>query len=100
MHYTLCYRVDVSILRFTCAAKSTIEKLNVEKITQFFFADGNFLCSRYKMYVVFMSQILLLLAKYFNSRWKLPKNFLLLFLKAVYQYSFTLVSIFVLRKAF
>ena len=39
-----------------------------------FFADGNFLYSRHRIYVIFISKILLLVAICFYSRWKLPKN--------------------------
>ena len=43
---------------FTCAAKSTIEKIErSKKSCKMFFADGNFLYSRFKIYVVFILQI-------------------------------------------
>ena len=70
-----------------------------------FFADGYFVYSRFKVYVVFTSQMLLQTKIYimpkiiFHSRLTLPQNLLLLFQKTVYQYLFTFSSIFVLYKA-
>ena len=75
--------MSLSILRFTCAAKSTIEKLNVAKIFQNVFRGTKFL---------------LLSCRKIYSLSTPPKNFLLLFLKTVYQYLFTFASIFVLHK--
>ena len=46
-------------------SQSTINKMNVVKISQMFSADGNFLYLRFKIDVVCLSQILLLMAKYF-----------------------------------
>ena len=54
-----------------------------------FFADVNFLYSRFKIYVVFMSQILVLMAKYFI----VDRHFL----KTSYCYSYKLyITIFLL----
>ena len=85
---------------FLSASKSTIEILNVAKISQhvfrwwypFMFAARNLCC----FYVAnFVADYVF----FFNSRSTLPKNFLLLFLKTVYQYLFTFASMFVLHKA-
>ena len=64
-----------------------------------FFADGNFSCSGFKiMHVVYMSQMLLLMAKYFildRLFLKLPSALS----KKLYQYLFAFSLIFVLYKA-
>ena len=64
-----------------------------------FFADGNFLYSPFKIQFFFMSQILLLMVKYFILDRHFLKTAFWLFLKAVYQHLFTFASTFVLRKA-
>ena len=85
-------------VRFTrCSQTCTITTKQL-KSPKLFFADGNFLYSWFKINVVFMSYILLPMAKYFMLD-RPSRNFLLLFLKIVYPYLFTFTSIFVLHKA-
>ena len=68
------FDVTFDFVIYLCSRR-TIKKLNVAKIAYMFFADRSFLYSRFKTSVVFMSQILLLMAKYFIldwPSWKLP----------------------------
>ena len=87
--------MSLSILRYVCAAKSTIEKLKSPKM---FFADGNFLYSRHEI-CCFHDANFVADGNFFIVDWHFRKNFLLLFLKTVYQYLFTFASVFVLHKA-
>ena len=90
---------SLSILRFTCAAKSTITKLNVAKISQ------NVFSPMVTFYIRGLKLMLFSCCK-FCCWWQnilfsidRPENFLLLFLKTVYQYLFTFGSVFFLHKA-
>ena len=72
---------------YTCAAKSTIKKLNVAKISQTWFK----ICCYHVTNVVADGKI-------FHSQLALPENLLLFFQKTAYQYLCTFSSIFVFYK--
>ena len=86
--------MSLSILQLICAAKSTIENLNVAKISQNVFRW----CERFMFsaqnFANFVAD-----SKIFYSRLTLPENFLLLSLNTVYQYLFNFALVFVLHKA-
>ena len=93
--------MSLSILRFYLNDQQYDRKIERnKKAPEMFFADGNLLYSLHKIYDVFISQILLLMANCFI----LDRHFLkvpsaLLYLKTTYQHIFAFASIFALHKA-
>ena len=91
--------MSLSILQFTCSAKSTKNKIECSK----------YLAKCFSLMVTFYIpslKLLLFSCRKFCCWWQnilfsidRPQNVFLFFLKTVYQYLFTFASIFVLHKA-